>query len=65
MLLPDVHTPAPATNDYSLLNALADYLTRQDVAVLRLDDRGTGRSVGVSAATAGTQLVADAQSAMA
>ena len=33
--------------------------------MLRLDDRGTGRSVGISAATAGTQLVADAQSTMA
>ncbi|GAB3877395.1 alpha/beta fold hydrolase [Hymenobacter segetis] len=65
VLLPDVNTPESATGDYSLLNALADYLTRQGVAVLRLDDRGTGRSVGVSAATAGTQLVADAQSAMA
>ena len=65
VLLPDVHSPASATDDYSLLNALADYLTRQGVAVLRLDDRGTGRSVGVAAATSGTQLVADAQSAMA
>jgi dienelactone hydrolase len=65
VLLPDVNTPEPATGNYSLLNALADYLTRQGVAVLRLDGRGTGRSVGVAAATAGTQLVADAQSAMA
>ncbi|MFC6221929.1 alpha/beta hydrolase family protein [Hymenobacter artigasi] len=65
VLLPDVHSPAPAADDYSLLNALADYLTRQGVAVLRLDDRGTGHSVGVAAATSGTQLVADAQSAMA
>ncbi|MBH8558602.1 serine aminopeptidase domain-containing protein [Hymenobacter negativus] len=65
VLLPDVNTPEPSTGDYGLLNALADYLTRQGVAVLRLDDRGTGRSVGVPAATAGPQLVADAQSAMA
>ncbi|GAB3859534.1 alpha/beta fold hydrolase [Hymenobacter terrigena] len=65
VLLADVNTPEPATSDYGLLSALTDYLTRQGVAVLRLDDRGTGRSVGVSAATAGTQLVADAQSAMA
>jgi pimeloyl-ACP methyl ester carboxylesterase len=65
VLLPDVNTPEHTPGDYSLLNALADYLTRQGVAVLRLDDRGTGRSVGVAAATAGTQLVADAQSAMA
>ena len=65
VLLPDVSTPEPAADSYSLLNALADYLTRQGVAVLRLDDRGTGRSVGVAAATTGTQLVADAQSAMA
>jgi uncharacterized protein len=65
VLLPDVNSPQPAANDNSLLNALADYLTRQGVAVLRLDDRGTGRSVGVAAAKAGSELVADAQSAMA
>jgi uncharacterized protein len=42
---------------------LADHLTRQGIAVLRLDDRGTGKSEG-SAVTATTQdFATDAQAA--
>lgn len=62
VLLSDVGTEQTST--YSLLAELADYLTRQGLAVLRLDDRGTGRSVGVPTASTGTELVADAQSAL-
>ena len=63
VLLSDVGTPEQA-GTYSLLAELADYLTRQGLAVLRLDDRGTGRSAGVPTASTGTELVADAQSAL-
>ncbi|MGY3088232.1 dienelactone hydrolase [Hymenobacter sp. UYAg731] len=65
VLIADISNSEPGADGYSLLNALADHLARQGIAVLRLDDRGTGRSVGVAAAKAGTELVADAQSAMA
>ena len=64
VLLPDVHAPDQAAGAYSLLAELADYLTRQGLAVLRLDERGTGRSAGVPAAKTGPELVADAQSAL-
>lgn len=63
VLLSDVGTPEP-DGTYSLLAILADYLTRQGIAVLRLDDRGTGRSVAIPGPNAGNELVADAQSAM-
>ena len=64
VLLPDVNAPNQAAGAYSLLAELADYLARQGLAVLRLDERGTGRSAGVPAAKASTELVADAQSAL-
>lgn len=49
---------------YSLLNELADYLTLQGLTVLRLDDRGRGRSAAVASANTSRELVADAQSAL-
>lgn len=63
VLLSDAGTPA-LDGSYNLLNTLADYLTRQGIAVLRLDGRGTGRSAAIPGANAGNELVADAQSAM-
>lgn len=48
---------------YKLLGALADYLTRRGVAVLRLDDRGAGLSGGAPAESL-AQRVADAQAGM-
>jgi len=48
----------------ALLSALAASLTGQGVAVLRLDDRGTGRSAAVPGANSGAELVADTHSAL-
>ena len=64
VLLSDVGTPEGSSGAYSLLDELADYLTRQGLAVLRLDDRGRGRSAAVASASTGAELVADAQSAL-
>lgn len=64
VLLSDVGTPERPDGTYNLLAELADHLTRQGVAVLRLDDRGQGRSAAVACASTGAELVADAQSAM-
>ena len=64
VLLSDVGPPERRDGTYSLLAELADHLTRQGVAVLRLDDRGQGRSAAVPCASTGAELVADAQSAM-
>ncbi len=44
---------------------LSDYLTRRGFAVLRLDDRGTGKSGGVFATTTYADKVADALAAVA
>jgi pimeloyl-ACP methyl ester carboxylesterase len=44
---------------------LADHLTRQGVAVLRLDDRGVGASSGDFASAASDDFVSDAQAALA
>ena len=44
---------------------LADYLTRQGVAVLRFDDRGVGQSGGTLAGTTSADYTADAQAALA
>jgi alpha-beta hydrolase superfamily lysophospholipase len=50
--------------DYSALGhrfflVLADHLTRQGIAVLRLDDRGAGRSGGDSGQATITEVVGD------
>ncbi|MCI1188048.1 alpha/beta hydrolase [Hymenobacter sp. DH14] len=67
LLLPDA-MPASAGSTESassrLLDNLADYLLGQGLAVLRLDDRGLGRSAALPAATASAELAADAQSAL-
>ena len=67
LLLPDA-VPASASSSeagsYRLLDNLADYLLGQGLAVLRLDDRGVGRSSALPAATASAELAADAQSAL-
>ncbi len=67
LLLPDA-VPASVgsaqVGSYRLLDNLADYLLSQGLAVLRLDDRGVGRSAALPAATASTELAADAQSAL-
>ena len=44
---------------------LADYLTRQGIAVLRFDDRGVGQSDGTLAGTTSADYTADAQAALA
>ena len=49
--------------DFAPLGLLADYLTRHGVAVLRFDDRGTGKSGGPAAA-ATADLVSDAQAGL-
>nr|MDQ2795113.1 hypothetical protein [Bacteroidota bacterium] len=67
LLLPDAMPASPGSADagtYRLLDNLADYLLGQGLAVLRLDDRGVGRSLAIPAATASAELAADAQSAL-
>ena len=49
--------------DFAPLGLLADYLTRRGVAVLRFDDRGTGKSGGAPSVTT-ADLVSDAQAGM-
>ncbi|GAA3995238.1 alpha/beta fold hydrolase [Hymenobacter fastidiosus] len=49
---------------YRMFGELADYLTRQGTAVLRLDDRGTGQSGGDNASTTTASLVKDAQAGL-
>jgi fermentation-respiration switch protein FrsA (DUF1100 family) len=50
--------------DYHMLAALADYLTRRGIAVLRYDDRGVGQSGGNTATTTTTMRVSDVQAAL-
>lgn len=64
LLLPDFMPTAPLAASSRLLDNLTAQLLRQGVAVLRLDDRGTGRSAAVPAAIASAELAADAQSAL-
>jgi len=53
----DRNLSVPGLPDYRLFAALADTLARRGVAVLRLDDRGTGRSGGVAySATASDEI---------
>ncbi|RZK16034.1 MAG: alpha/beta hydrolase, partial [Hymenobacter sp.] len=51
-------------NDFRLLGALADYLTRHGFAVLRFDDRGVGQSEGRNSSTTPVQRAGDAQAAL-
>jgi pimeloyl-ACP methyl ester carboxylesterase len=44
---------------------LADYLTRNGIAVLRYDDRGTGQSTGAFSAATSRDFATDTESAMA
>lgn len=64
VLLADGSKSERVESTYDLLDELADYLTRQGLAVLRLDGRGTGRSVAIPAPNSRAELVADAQSAL-
>ncbi|TLM96834.1 alpha/beta hydrolase family protein [Hymenobacter jeollabukensis] len=50
--------------DYKLFGAMADYLTRHGVAVLRLDDRGVGQSGGDWRSATPLDLQKDAQVAL-
>jgi len=52
------------TGDFHMLGALADYLTRRGIAVLRYDDRGVGQSGGNTATTTTTMRVSDVQAAI-
>lgn len=64
LLLPDFLAAVSPAASNTLLDNLTTYLLRQGVAVLRLDDRGTGRSVALPGAAACAELAADAQSAL-
>ncbi|MBC6607738.1 alpha/beta fold hydrolase [Hymenobacter sp. BT188] len=66
VLLSDMgpHDRDVSLGEYKLFNALADYLTRRGVAVLRLDDRGVGQSAGSLTALTTADLVKDAQAAL-
>ena len=60
----------PEDRNETILNhqpfaVLADYLTRQGIAVLRFDDRGVGQSGGTLAGTTSADYTADAQAALA
>ncbi|UYZ63422.1 alpha/beta hydrolase [Hymenobacter weizhouensis] len=61
----DPQTRDAVYGDYPFLGNLADYLTRHGIAVLRLDDRGTGQSGGDSTATTIADRTRDAQAALA
>ena len=50
--------------DYHMFGALADYLTRRGVAVLRYDDRGVGLSGGSTATATTAMLVSDVQAGL-
>jgi fermentation-respiration switch protein FrsA (DUF1100 family) len=50
--------------DFHMLGALADYLTRRGIAVLRYDDRGVGKSGGSTATATTAMLVTDVQAAV-
>ena len=42
---------------------IADYLTRNGIAVLRYDDRGVGKSQGIYATSTSADLATDAEAA--
>lgn len=50
--------------DYRPMGALADFLTRRGIAVLRVDDRGVGQSTGTPASATTAELVTDVQAAL-
>ncbi|MCB2407741.1 alpha/beta hydrolase family protein [Hymenobacter lucidus] len=50
-----------AQGDYRMFGALADFLTRYGIAVLRLDDRGVGQSGGDCTTATTADRVRDAQ----
>lgn len=50
--------------DYRPMGALADFLTRRGIAVLRVDDRGVGQSGGTPATATTAELVTDVQAAL-
>ncbi|WP_227607467.1 alpha/beta hydrolase family protein [Hymenobacter translucens] len=52
------------TDNYRPFGAIADYLTRRGFAVLRFDDRGTGKSGGAFASATTADFVTDAQAGM-
>lgn len=58
------HDRDATVGEYRLLGALADYLTRRGIAVLRFDDRGTGGSTGDFALTTTAELVSDVQAGL-
>ncbi|SHJ99981.1 alpha/beta hydrolase family protein [Hymenobacter psychrotolerans] len=51
--------------DHHPFRVLADYLTRRGIAVLRFDDRGTGKSQGSFPTATTTDFLTDAQAALA
>ncbi|GAA4365411.1 alpha/beta fold hydrolase [Hymenobacter saemangeumensis] len=79
LTMPDGNGPFPAVvllsdigeqdrdatwGDYKLFGGLATYLSRYGIAVLRLDDRGVGKSMGSSKTATTADLVRDAQAAL-
>ncbi len=50
--------------NYRMMGALADYLTRRGVVVLRYDDRGVGQSGGSTATATTAMRVSDVQGAI-
>ncbi|MBF9219687.1 alpha/beta hydrolase [Hymenobacter ruricola] len=66
VLLPERGADArgPRSADSELLNGLADYLVRQGVAVLRLQERGQGGSGGSATTTTLAERAADAIAAL-
>ncbi|GAA4001629.1 alpha/beta hydrolase [Hymenobacter fastidiosus] len=59
------HDRDATVGDYRLLGALADYLTRRGIAVLRFDDRGIAGSAGDFNLTTTEGLVTDVQAGIA
>ncbi len=59
----DRNGASPASS-FHLMGALADYLTRRGIAVLRYDDRGMGQSGGNTATATTAVLVGDVQAAV-
>ena len=52
------------TDNFRMLGALADFLTRRGIAVLRYDDRGVGKSGGSTTTATTAALVSDVQAGM-